>query len=111
MRVREGSDGRRIRECSGPTCRHNYKNQSRDALGRKRYHFKLTKEDYVRIHREAEDFPAGSVASRWGISRSQIKRILNLNLSDYSMRVYGEPPCSQSTFSEDYGLERLFNGS
>lgn len=90
LTIVEGSDGRRYKVCSDQNCRHNYSNQSRSIKGRARNHFKLTKEDYVIIHEDADDTTIGGIAFKWGISRRQVKRILGLNLSRYAERVYGE---------------------
>lgn len=87
-----GTDDRKYTICSNTNCDFNYNNQSRELAGKNRRHFKLTKEDYVSIHGEFNDFTVGYLAKKWGVSSKQIRRILNLNLSRYAEEIFGEIP-------------------
>ncbi len=97
--IKKGADDRIYHECSNSNCRHHYSNMSRIPAGKKRYHYKLTKEDYIQIQRDQEEYSIGSLAKKWGVSLSQIQRILRLNLSAYAQKQYGEPPVDSSPFS------------
>lgn len=96
-----GKNGRRFYECSNNTCTFRYDNTSKKRInvsgkmvlpGKNRRHYKLSKEDYVEIKEGSEDHTIGFLARMWGVSRKQIKRILNLNLSRYAEEIYGEKP-------------------
>ena len=98
--MRFGVDEKRYYECMNMGCRHSFKNQGRDFTnisstnyaGKHRGHFKLSKEDYVQVQRDAVDMTLGAVGRKWGITRRHVKRICNLNLSSYAEKLYGELP-------------------
>lgn len=102
--MRFGVDEKRYYECVNPDCRHSFNNQSRDFTnmgsggyaGKHRGHFKLSKEDYVKIQRDSKDMTLGAVARKWGVTRRHVRRICNLNLSTYAEKLYGAKSLNKS---------------
>lgn len=94
--IRYGSDGKKFVECGSPTCTFNFKNISKEILGRYRRHFKLSATDYVTVHEMYEDYSIGYIAKHFGICIGQTRRILKLNLSNYAERIFGEKGLNNS---------------
>ena len=94
--TRVTESGRKFVECGNPECTFNYRNVSKEVLGKNRTHFKLIPKDYVQVHELYEEYSVGYIARFFGIGRKQVKRILNLNLSVYAQTNFSEPPVVQS---------------
>lgn len=66
-------------------------------FGRYRRHAKLSPSDYVEVHGMFEENTVGFIARHFGIGVKQVRRILNLNLSNYAVSVLGEQPLNSSS--------------